>query len=45
MKTIDKLIYTLIASLTLLLVGCGGSSNTFSEAEQVRLYVRRQEAW
>ena len=37
MKPIHKLIYTLIASLTLLLVGCGGSSNTVSEAEQAKM--------
>ena len=37
MKPIHKLIYTLIASLTLLLVGCGGSSNTLSEAEQAKM--------
>ena len=37
MKPIHKLRYTLIASLTLLLVGCGGSSNTLSEAEQAKM--------
>ena len=37
MNPIHKLIYTLIASLTLLLAGCGGSSNTLSEAEQAKM--------
>ena len=37
MKPIHKLIYTLIASVALLLAGCGGSSNTLSEAEQAKM--------
>ena len=37
MKPIYKLIYTLIASLTLLLAGCGGSSNTVSEADKAKM--------
>ena len=37
MKPIHMLIYTLIASLTLLLVGCGGSSNTLSDADQAKM--------
>ena len=37
MNPFHKLRYTLIASLTLLLVGCGGSSNTLSEAEQAKI--------
>ena len=37
MNPLHKLIYTLIASLTLLLAGCGGSSNTLSEAEQAKM--------
>ena len=37
MNPLHKLIYTLIASLTLLLAGCGGSSNTLSDAEQAKM--------
>ena len=37
MKPIHKLRYTLIASVALLLAGCGGSSNTLSEAEQAKM--------
>ena len=37
MNPIHKLIYILIASLTLLLVGCGGSSNTLSEADKAKM--------
>ena len=37
MNPIHKLIYTLIASLTLLLAGCGGSSNTLSDADQAKM--------
>ena len=37
MNPFHKLRYTLIASLTLLLAGCGGSSNTLSEAEQAKM--------
>ena len=37
MNPIHKLIYTLIASLTLLLVGCGGSSNTLSDADKAKM--------
>ena len=37
MNPLHKLIYTLIASLTLLLAGCGGSSNTLSDADKAKM--------
>ena len=37
MNPFHKLRYTLIASLTLLLVGCGGSSNTLSDADKAKM--------